>query len=98
MGGRIIYPKEYGITSYSCLESLVLMMKTSGYRRVDYWHDRFHIKYNLVENIIYSEYYRRLIQKNSIDDIMTLLCEGCSVTENMRGFGFAENGNINQES
>ena len=72
---RIIYPKEYGITSYSCLESLVLMMKTSGYRRVDYWHDRFHIKYNLVENIIYSEYYRRLIQKNSIDDIMTLLCE-----------------------
>ena len=24
---RIIYPDEYGITSYSCLESLVLMMK-----------------------------------------------------------------------
>lgn len=70
---RIIY-SDGCRHSYSCLESLITLMDTDKDDRVVFWHKLYSIRYCLVSDIQYSVFYRNLIQKNSLDDIMVLLC------------------------
>src|SRR5574344_2914763 len=72
---KIIYVNKYNVTSYSNLEDLLQNYEVSSETRKQHWRKNFYIKEDIVRNIEFSAYYRKIVRDNSTDDAMSLLME-----------------------
>ena len=72
---KVIYFNDACPTTFSCLESLLTQSDFNKQLPETYWHDSFNLKYHIVECLQFSPYYRKLIQGNTIDELIKILSD-----------------------